>query len=63
MDFYWNEDTIEYFKELYRTNENEYYRKLEEFCKYDCTLEEGETIEDLQVDLISKTTKWYQQAE
>ena len=60
MDFYWNEDTIEYFKELYRTNENEYYRKLEEFCKYDCILEDGETIEDLQVDLISKTTKWYQ---
>tara|TARA_B100002019_G_scaffold198863_1_gene172291 strand:- start:325 stop:498 length:174 start_codon:yes stop_codon:yes gene_type:complete len=56
MEFTWNENTIEYFKELYKTNENEYFRKVIEFCKYECTLEDGETIEDLQVDLISKTS-------
>lgn len=55
--YYWNEDIIEYFKELYRTNTNEYYRKVQEFCKFECDLEDGETIEDLQVDLISKTNK------
>jgi hypothetical protein len=57
MEFTWTENTIEYFKELFKTNENEYFRKVMEFCKYECTLEDGETIEDLQMDLISKTSK------
>ena len=56
MEFTWNENTIEYFKELYKTNENEYFRKVIEFCKFFATQEDGETIEDLQVDLISKTS-------
>ena len=43
MQFTWNSDTIEYFKELYALNENEYYRKIEEFVKYECDLEDGET--------------------
>ena len=51
MQFTWNSDTIEYFKELYALNENEYYRKIEEFVKYECDLEDGETHQDLMVDL------------
>ena len=55
MQFTWNSDTIEYFKELYALNENEYYRKIEKFVKYECDLEDGETHQDLMVDLINKT--------
>ena len=55
MQFTWNSDTIEYFKELYALNENEYYPKIEEFVKYECDLEDGETHQDLMVDLINKT--------
>ena len=53
--FHWNSHTIEYFKELYATDENDYYRKLEEFVKYECDLEDGETHQDLMVDLMNKT--------
>ena len=48
-NFHWNSDTIEYFKELYAINENDYYRKIEEFVKYECDLEDGETHQDLMV--------------
>tara|TARA_Y100001972_G_scaffold108132_1_gene137921 strand:- start:25 stop:222 length:198 start_codon:yes stop_codon:yes gene_type:complete len=50
--FHWNEETLEYFKELKNKNEKEFYRKVNEFVKYECDLEEGEYIEDLQTDLI-----------
>ena len=52
--FFWNEDTLEFFKELKNQNENEFYRKVNEFVKYECDLEEGEYIEDLQIDLINQ---------
>ncbi len=52
--FYWNLDTLEFFKELKNQNENEFYRKVNEFVKYECDLEENETYEDLQVDLINQ---------
>lgn len=52
--FYWNEDTLQYFKELKNQNKNEFYRKVNEFVKYECDLEENETYEDLQVDLINQ---------
>lgn len=55
--FYWNEDTLEFFKELKNQNENEFYRKVNEFVKYECDLEEGEYIEDLQVDLINQVNE------
>ena len=45
--FYWNEETLEFFKELKNQNENEFYRKVNEFVKYECDLEENETYEDL----------------
>ena len=52
--FFWNVDTLEYFKELKSQNENEFFRKVNEFVKYECDLEEGETYEDLQVDLLNQ---------
>ena len=55
--FYWNEETLEFFKELKNQNENEFYRKVNEFVKYECDLEENETFEDLQVDLINQINK------
>ena len=54
-EFYWNTETIEYFKELYDLKPHRYYQEIEEFIKYDCDLEDGETREDLVADLISKT--------
>jgi len=53
--FYWNEDTLEHFKEVYTKNKNDYYLKIEEFVKYNCDLEEGETYQDLIEDLINQT--------
>ena len=38
-------------------NENEFYRKVNEFVKYECDLEEGEYIEDLQEDLINQVNE------
>jgi len=51
--FHWNEDTLKFFK-----NENEFYRKVNEFVKYECDLEEGEYIEDLQTDIINQVIKY-----
>ena len=50
--FYWNEETLNYFKDLKNKNEEEFYTKINEFVKYECDLEENEYIEDLQIDLI-----------
>ena len=52
-EFYWNDDTIEYFKELYSKDENN-YRELWNFVKNECDLEDGETYEMLANDLINK---------
>jgi hypothetical protein len=51
--FYWNDETIEYFKELYSKDENN-YRELWNFVKYECDLEDGETYEMLANDLINQ---------
>jgi hypothetical protein len=55
--FYWNEDTLKFFKELKNKNENEFYRKVNEFVKYECDLEKGEYIEDLQTDIINQVNE------
>ena len=55
--FRWNEETLEFFKELKNKNENEFYRKVNGFVKYECHLEEGEYIEDLQEDLINQVNE------
>jgi Iap family predicted aminopeptidase len=56
-NFYWSKETLEFFKELKNKDENEFYRKVNEFVKYECNLEENEYIEDLQVDLINQINK------
>jgi len=50
MGFYWNDETIEYFK-------NKDWREIWNFVKNDCSLEDGETYEMLANDLMSKTRK------
>ena len=53
---YWNDDTIEYFKNRNKPGcYGQYYREVEEFVKQNCTLEEGETYFDLRDDLINQT--------
>jgi hypothetical protein len=53
--FYWNADTINHFKFIsnygYR---NEVLSLVKEFVQADCSLEDGETEEDLVTDLMSK---------
>ena len=53
--FYWNEDTINHFKFIsnygYR---NEVLCMVKEFVETDCTLENGETEEELVTDLMNK---------
>jgi len=56
MEYYWNEDTIEYFKEQNKPGcEGEYIREIWDFVKQNCTLEDNETYEMLGNDLINKT--------
>ena len=53
--FYWNEDTINHFEFIssYATV-NEVYNMIKEFVELDCQLEDGETEQDLIMDLMSK---------
>ena len=51
--YHWNEDTIDYFVSLYETDGMEHMiNRILEFVKYECQLEDGETHQDLTVDLI-----------
>ena len=52
--FYWNVETLEYFNELKKESEDKFLNEVVNFVKYECDLEEGETYEDLQVDLINQ---------
>ena len=54
-DFYWNEDTIDHFKFISNyTSKSEVRKQIANFVEIDCTLENGETEEELIIDLISK---------
>ena len=55
--FSWNKDTLEFFKELKNENENEFYRKVNEFVRYECDLEDGENVLDLEIDLINQVNE------
>jgi hypothetical protein len=56
--FHWNEDTIEYFKSKNKLGcEGDYVRAITDFVYRDCTLEDGETYQELIEDLISKTRR------
>ncbi len=53
--FEWNEDTINYFTNLEELNGMSHVSKrVLEFVVNDCTLEDGETIEDLFNDIMDK---------
>ena len=55
--FYWNVDTLEYFNELKKESEDKFLNEVVNFVKYECDLEENETYEDLQVDLIKQVNE------
>lgn len=55
--FYWNVETLEYFNELKKESEDKFLNEVVNFVKYECDLEENETYEDLQVDLINQVNK------
>ena len=56
--YYWNEDTLNYFKELKTlTTNKDLLLEIEKFVKTDCSLEENETNEMLQNDLINQIYK------
>ena len=58
MGFYWNDDTIEYFKNRNKPGcEGQYYLEVWDFVKNECSLEDGETYEMLANDLLSKTQR------
>ena len=46
--YHWNQDTIEYFAKI---EFNERFNKMFDFVKYECDLEEGESVQDLYNDL------------
>jgi hypothetical protein len=56
--YYWNKDTLNYFKELKTlTTNKDLLLEIEKFVKTDCSLEENETTEMLQNDLINQIYK------
>tara|TARA_A100001011_G_C13974443_1_gene700657 strand:- start:381 stop:560 length:180 start_codon:yes stop_codon:yes gene_type:complete len=55
--FFWNKDTLEFFKKLKNKNEKEFYKKVNNFIRYECDLEEGENILDLEIDLINQVNE------
>jgi len=54
-EYKWNEDTINHFDFVssYATM-NEVYDMIKEFVEIDCQLEDGETEQELIMDLMSK---------
>jgi len=56
-NFFWDNDTLVYFKELKNMGEDTFLREVVNYVKYDCDLEDGETYEDLQVSLINQVNE------
>lgn len=53
-NYYWNEDTISHFRFLSSyLNGFQVMQKITEFVESNCQLEEGETEEDLALDLFN----------
>ena len=46
--FYWNEDTLQYFKNI---EFNERLNLMMDFVENECDLEDGESVQDLYNDL------------
>ncbi len=53
MKYNWNEDTVDHFKfESFYENREKIEQRIKEFVEIDCTIEDGETEEELVDDLI-----------
>ena len=55
MNYYWNEDTINHFR--FESNYDSYTNikeRVKEFVEIDCSLENGETEEELVEDLLNQ---------
>ena len=53
--FYWNEDTLDYFK--FQSNyqsKDEVIKEITDFVENNCSLESNETEEDLIIDLTNQ---------
>jgi len=48
--FYWSKETLQYFK----NNKSTSLKDIENFVKYECHLEDGETIQMLVNDLTNQ---------
>ena len=55
--FSWNKDTLEFFKKLKNENAKEFYKKVNNFVRYECDLEDGENVLDLEIDLINQVNE------
>lgn len=56
-NFFWDNDTLVYFKELKDVCENTFLFEVTNYVNYECDLEDGETYEDLQVSLINQVNE------
>jgi len=53
--YYWNEDTVDHFKFISNySHKSEVINAIKEFVDLNCTIEDGESEEDLYNDLILK---------
>lgn len=56
--FFWNEDTLEYFRELKEQNTlTELKREVWYFVSHNCVVEDDDTYEDLAKDLFRQIFK------
>ena len=59
MKYNWNEDTVDHFKfESFYECREKIEQRIKEFVEIDCTIEDGETEEDLIEDLINEVYKY-----
>ena len=53
--FYWNEDTLQYFKNI---EFNERLNLMMDFVENECDLENGESVQDLYNDLNKQVLEY-----
>jgi len=59
MKYNWNENTVDHFKfESFYEGREKIEQRIKEFVEIDCTIEDGETEEDLIEDLINEVYKY-----
>ena len=59
MKYNWNEVTLDHFKfESFYEGREKIEQRIKEFVEIDCTIEDGETEEDLIEDLINEVYKY-----